>query len=159
MAHRRSSRSEGSPARESGPGLSAAARRTVLIVFAISGFASLALEIVRIRALLMFLTATTYVFTTILAVVLGGIAAGSAIAAMLRRRVPSLRALASIEAAIALAALLSMWALGTIYAAEWGGGRSAVPEENMARTLQATALSILPATILMGLAFPLGLQR
>ena len=119
----------------------------MLIVFGISGFVSLALEIVWIRALLMFLPATTYVFTTILAVVLGGIAAGSAIAAMLRRRVPSLRALASIEAAIALAALLSMWALATTYAAGWGTSAAL-----------AIALSILPTTVFMGLAFPLGLH-
>jgi spermidine synthase len=130
------------------PALTAGARRTILIVFGISGFVSLALEIVWIRALLMFLPATTYVFTTILAVVLGGIAAGSAIAATLRRRVPGLRAVAAIEAAIALAALLSMWALATTYAAGW--------KTNAA--LQAIALSILPTTVFMGLAFPLGLH-
>ncbi len=130
------------------PILTAAARRTVLVVFGISGFVSLALEIVWIRALLMFLPATTYVFTTILAVVLGGIAAGSAIAAAFRRRVPSLRALASIEAGMALAALLSMWAFGTTYAAGW----------RTSAALQAIALSILPTTIFMGLAFPLGLH-
>jgi spermidine synthase len=129
------------------PILTTGARRTVLIVFGISGFISLALEIVWIRALLMFLPATTYVFTTILAVVLGGIAAGSAIAT-LRRRVLSLGALASIEAAIALAALLSMWAFATTYAAGWKTGAA----------LQAIALSILPTTIFMGVAFPVGLH-
>jgi spermidine synthase len=130
------------------PSLTPAVRRTVLVVFGISGFVSLALEIVWIRALLMFLPATTYVFTIILATVLGGIATGSAIAAALRRRVPSLRALAAIEAAIALSALLSMWALATTYAAGW----------RTSAALQPIALSILPTTIFMGLAFPLGLH-
>ena len=55
------------------------ARRVVLGVFAVSGFTSLALEIIWFRALVMFLPATTYAFTMILAVVLGGIAGGSAI--------------------------------------------------------------------------------
>ena len=56
-------------------------RRAVAIVIAVSGAASLALEIVWFRILLQFLPATTYAFTTMLATVLGGIALGGAIGA------------------------------------------------------------------------------
>jgi hypothetical protein len=54
-------------------------RQGVLFVCAASGFVGLALEVIWFRSLVMFLTATTYVFTIVLAIVLGGIAAGSAI--------------------------------------------------------------------------------
>jgi len=43
------------------------------LVFAVSGFASLALEIIWFRALVMFVPATIYAFTMILAVVLAGL--------------------------------------------------------------------------------------
>ena len=124
-------------------------RRAVLFVFGLSGFVALALEVIWIRALLMFLPATTYVFTTILAVVLGGLAAGGALAALvLRRRRDPLARLATLEAAIGLAALLSIAALAWTYSAGWRTGAA----------LQGSALAILPTTLLMGVAFPIGLH-
>ena len=122
-------------------------QRAVLIVFAISGFVSLALEIVWIRTLLMFQAGTIYVFTTILGVVLGGLAAGSAIAAG-RRRAPTLRTLARLEAAVGLAALWSFTVLAWTYSAGW----------RTSAALQGSVVAILPTTLLMGLAFPLGLH-
>ncbi len=58
----------------------------MLIVFGLSGFASLALEVVWFRILVLFLPATTYAFTTMLATVLLGLAGGGWIAARLLRR-------------------------------------------------------------------------
>jgi MFS family permease len=54
-------------------------QRAVLAVFAISGFAALAIEVVWFRLLVLFLPATTYAFTTMLGTLLLGIAIGSAI--------------------------------------------------------------------------------
>jgi spermidine synthase len=121
--------------------------RLILAVFGISGFAALALEIVWFRLLVLFVPATTYAFSTMLAAVLFGIAAGSALAAPLLRRVgDARRALACVELAVGFAAMLSMAALTTTYRAGW----------RMSGTIQASLLTIAPACVLMGLAFPVG---
>src|SRR5207248_5231285 len=63
------------------------ARTLVLIVFAFSGFASLALEVVWFRVLTLFLRPTVYGFAVMLATILAGIAAGSyAVTPLLDRR-------------------------------------------------------------------------
>ena len=49
----------------------------MLLTFAVSGFASFALEIVWFRLLVVLLRPTTYAFTVMLATVLAGIAIGS----------------------------------------------------------------------------------
>ena len=64
--------------------------RLVLGAMAVSGVASLALEIVWFRILVQFLPATSYAFTTMLATVLGGIAIGSALASRALTRRPRL---------------------------------------------------------------------
>ena len=76
----------------------------LLAVFAVSGFASLALEVVWFRVLVLFLQVTTYAFTVMLAAFLSGIAAGSAVDARLfRKRRDWLLWLVAIEALLALA--------------------------------------------------------
>ncbi len=121
--------------------------QVILVVFAVSGFAALALEIVWFRLLVLFVPATTYAFATMLAAVLFGIAAGSALAAPLLRRVgDARRALAYVELAVGFAAMLSMTALTVTYRAGW----------RTSGTIQASLLTIAPACTLMGLAFPLG---
>jgi spermidine synthase len=123
-------------------------RAMVVTVFGISGFVALALEIIWFRALVLYLPATTYVFTIILAVVLGGIAAGSAVATRaLRRNADWISRLAVLQIGVALAATVSMVAQGWTYAAGW----------RTSAALQGAALSVLPATLLMGAAFPIGL--
>ena len=57
----------------------------VLAVFAVSGFASLALEVVWFRLLGILLGPTSYAFTVMLAAVLAGIALGSALVTPLMR--------------------------------------------------------------------------
>jgi spermidine synthase len=126
-----------------------AADRRILLVFAISGFAALAFEVVWFRLLVLFVPATTYAFSTMLAAVLFGIAAGSSLVAPLMRRARNYaRMLAYVELSIGLVAMASLTALAATYRARLGTS-GAVP---------AALLTIAPATILMGLAFPIGVR-
>ena len=84
----------------------------MLVVFTISGFAAIALEVVWFRILVLYLDSNTYAFTIMLATVLAGIALGSYLAAPLMRWAHrSLVPLAIAELAVALAALLSVYLL------------------------------------------------
>jgi spermidine synthase len=125
------------------------ASRTILAVTALAGFAGLALEVVWFRLLTLFLPATTYAFTTMLATVLLGIAIGSAIAAarVRRSRDPS-RALAWIQIAAGIMVLLSMTALAHSYRIGW----------RTSGMVQASVVAMLPATTLMGATFPFALR-
>lgn len=123
--------------------------RLVLLVTAVSGLASLALEVVWFRLLTQFLTATSYAFTTMLATVLGGIALGSALAARLLREERSWTwLLGLVQAATGLAVLLSL----RVLVATYQGGA------HVTALTRASVIAILPAAILMGLAFPLTLR-
>lgn len=130
-------------------------RRLVLIVFALSGFAALALEIVWFRLLVLFIEVTTYAFTTMLAVVLLGIAAGSyLIAPFMRRQWNWLKVLAVLELAIALVSLLSLAALGMFYGSISGD----VETGRIGPMIAVSCILVLPAALLMGVAFPIGLR-
>jgi len=121
----------------------------VAVVVFLSGFASLALEVVWFRVLLQFVNATTYAFTTMLATVLGGIALGGAIAARrLRDDRDWLRALSRVSMATGILATMSMVFLAWSYQAGW----------RTSGTIQASAAAILPAAICMGLALPMALR-
>lgn len=148
------------PAPEIGPG----ARRLLLVVFTLSGFASFALEVVWFRVLIFFVTATTYVFTLMLAAVLAGIAAGSyAAAALIRAGHASLRLLTVIELALGAATLLSLALLARSRDVVLPGGLA--PSRALTSGLSLADLGFLalafgalvPAAFLFGLAFPLGL--
>lgn len=143
-----------SPSGDSGPqqvsapahGLTAT---LVLVFFALSGLASLALEVIWFRMLVLILPATTYAFTTMLATVLGGIAAGSTIAArLLRRDRDWVRVLALVNLATGAAVLGSLLALTTSYAMGW---KTSAP-------IQASVMAIFPSALLMGMAFPIALR-
>ena len=83
-------------------------RYVVLAVFAVSGFASLALEIVWFRVLAILLGPSSYAFTLMLATVLAGIALGSyLITPFMRRRADWLQILAALQIAAAFVALRS----------------------------------------------------
>jgi spermidine synthase len=122
--------------------------RLVLSAMAVSGVASLALEIVWFRILVQFLPATSYAFTTMLATVLAGIAVGSALAsrALTRPRNWSV-VLAGTIGATSIVVLTSLAILGATYAAGW----------RTSGLMQGSAAAILPAAILMGYAFPIAL--
>lgn len=138
------------------------ARRAVLIVFAISGFVSLALEIVWFRVLTLLLPATTYAFAVMLATVLLGIAIGSALAPPVARRVRNLTGtIALLELLTAAAIAWSARGLAGSYEAFRAGERLAGAVEGdfgFVPLVAAAAVSFLPPMILMGVAFPLGLR-
>src|SRR5262249_17999190 len=149
-------------------------------------FASLALEVIWFRVLVLFLDVTTYAFTVMLATFLCGIAAGSYLVTPLlragarssaerppgwqfapprieglggaRRNWPFL--LAIIELAIGIAAVFSLAALAHTYDV-LAGIEALLPRPLPARLapmLVASFLAIFPATLLMGIAFPIGLR-
>jgi spermidine synthase len=125
------------------------ARRAVLVVLWMSGLASLALEVVWFRILVLFVPATTYAFTTMLAAVLAGVATGSWVAAhLLRRPRDWVRLLLSIQVATSVVILASLSALGWTYGAGW----------RTSGQIQASVLAIFPAALLMGLSFPIGVR-
>jgi spermidine synthase len=133
----------------------------VLWTFFISGLMSLALEIIWFRMLVVFLRPTAYAFTIMLACVLGGIALGSAIAApLLRMRRHWVPMLAAIQCVSGFAAVLSFNMLARAQSAidtatpwfEWLGVNT-----YLAPLVVSSLIAMLPTTILMGLAFPIGL--
>jgi len=137
-------------------------RQVVLWTFFVSGVMSLALEIIWFRMLVVFLRPTAYAFTIMLACVLGGIALGSALAApVLRRRGRWLPVLAVIQAVIGVAAVLSFNALTRSQAAidvatPWFGSLGLNPY--LAPLVASSLVAMLPTTLLLGLAFPIGLS-
>lgn len=138
-----------------------ALRTRLLAVFAVSGFASLALEVVWFRVLALFLQVTTYAFSVMLAAFLTGIAAGSAWAARLfRKRRDWLVWLVALEVLLAVAAALSLLALDRSYdvlkLVEPYLGRPS--DRRTVLMLAASFLTLVPATFLMGVAFPVGLR-
>ncbi len=132
----------------------------VLWVFFVSGVMSLALEIIWFRMLVIFLRPTAYAFTIMLACVLAGIAVGSAIAApMLRTRRNWTAVLAVIQALIGFAAVLSFNALTrsqqAVDAATPWFDRLGL-NTYLAPLAASSVIAMLPTTILLGLAFPIG---
>jgi predicted membrane-bound spermidine synthase len=131
------------------PGGAAPAGTVVPIVIALSGVAALALEIVWFRMLVLYLDATTYAFTAMLATVLAGIAIGGAIAARLLRRARDWAVwLTLIQIGTGIAVLASATFLAWSYGARW---RVTAPA-------QASAAAMLPAALLMGVGFPIALR-
>lgn len=142
--------------------LSDRARLIVLLVIALSGTVSLALEIVWFRILVFFLRPTTYAFASMLAAVLAGLAIGSyLVTPWLRRRANWLAVLGATEIAIGLTAVLSafalvrandvmVWMFSTVEALN-------PPYDFVLPLLFAAAFAILPTAILLGAAFPMGL--
>ncbi len=142
--------------------LSETQRLAVLWTFVLSGMMSLALEIVWFRMLATLLRPTAYAFTIMLAAVLAGIAFGSAIAApLLARGRRWLAVLAVVQLAIGVAAVLSLNTLGRFEAVE---GRlaplliSTGLDPYIAPIIVASMLAMLPTTLLLGVAFPIGLS-
>ena len=133
----------------------------MLWTFFVSGLMSLALEIVWFRTLVIFLRPTAYAFTIMLASVLAGIAAGSAIASpLLRLRRDWVPVLAVIQAVIGIAAVLSFNMLAqaqrAIEAATPWFERLGI-NTYLAPIVVSSLIAMLPTTILLGLAFPIGL--
>jgi spermidine synthase len=143
-----------------GPTLPEGTRRIVLAVFTISGFVSLALEVVWFRVLALYLESTTYAFTIMLATVLGGIALGSyLVAPIMRLRIDWLKVLVAVELALSVVALASLEFLSkTPGAADRAKDVIGFLSNDLQPMLVASALAILPTTLLLGFAFPIGVR-
>lgn len=136
-------------------------RRLVLAVFVLSGFATLALEVVWFRTIVLVARPTVYTFAVMLATVLAGIAAGSyLITPWMRRRWNWVGVLAAIEIALAGAALwsLGMLARVTDVNAAIAPYVSGFLPSQLTFALAAALPAILPASVLMGMGFPIGLR-
>lgn len=151
-------RRDGQSADEAGIG--EGARRAVLVVFTLSGFTALALEVVWFRVNVLILRSTVYAFAIMLATVLTGIALGSAaVAPWLHRRRNWLLTLAIAQFLVAAAAMLSFSALEAAPALTTRAERflTFVPAY-LIPLIVTSMITILPAMLLMGAAFPIGLQ-
>ncbi len=144
------------------PPTSALLRRLILLTFAVSGFVSFALEIIWFRMLIVLFRPTTYAFTVMLATVLAGIAVGSWLSTPVtsRRRANLVGVLAVLELLLALAAVASMWLIGhagSVFA--WAGPMfSGTPLAYFGPMALTSVAAILPAALLMGMAFPVGIS-
>jgi spermidine synthase len=142
--------------------VSSLAARTALLVAAISGFASLALEVVWFRLMAIFMGPTSYTFTVVLATVLAGIAAGSALASPLLRlrRVDWVLTLALVQLVGASLVLASVSGIVTpIEAGVWIQG--ALHRAGIAFAVPALSMSlvvVLPSALFFGVSFPLALR-
>ena len=133
----------------------------VLAVFAVSGFASLALEVIWFRVLIVFLGPTTYAFTLMLASVLAGIAVGSAIVApVMRLRIDWLQVLAVLQMGAAVVAVQSFSTLRrAARVPDWLSSLAAWPGSDfLLPAAVSTVVAIFPTAVFLGLAFPVGLR-
>ena len=135
-------------------------RYVVLAVFAVSGFASLALEIVWFRVLAILLGPSSYAFTLMLATVLAGIALGSyLITPFMKRRADWLQILAALQIAAAFVALRSFNGLRRpVHAPGWLEPLLSPSVGYMVPAAMSSIVAILPTAIFFGLAFPVGLR-
>ncbi|HXG57059.1 MAG TPA: fused MFS/spermidine synthase, partial [Vicinamibacterales bacterium] len=136
-------------------------RTLVLAVFALSGFASIALEVVWFRVVTLFLRPTVYGYALMLTAVLSGIAAGSfLVAPLMRRRWDWVLVLAVLEVVIGASTLLSFATLSMIPAVMKMAGPlvSSVIGPYLAYQLIVSFLVIFPTMVLFGAAFPIGLR-
>ena len=142
--------------------LSSLSRTTVLMVIALSGTVSLALEIIWFRILVFYLRPTTYAFASMLAAVLLGMALGSyLVTPWLKRRANWLAVLGYTELLIGLTAVLSAFSLVNAHDVMDRGftifESVTPPYDFILPLLVAAAVAIVPTAILLGAAFPLGL--
>jgi spermidine synthase len=133
------------------------ALRWAIVAFAVSGFAGLGFEVAWTRLITLIFTGTTYAFTTMLAVYLVGIAAGSlAFGRIADRSGDPLRLFGMLEIAIGISVLglAPLFRHGARWVAELtaalGGGWLA---EAAARFAVGAVLLLLP-TFLFGTTFP-----
>jgi spermidine synthase len=133
----------------------------ILIVFTLSGFVSLALEVVWFRVLTLFLRPTVYGFAVMLATILAGIAIGSyLLTPFLDRPRKWLATMAAAECTVALATALSFWPLAELPALSdrLTPALSHLMPAYLVFPLSGSLIAIFPTAILMGMAFPIGLR-
>jgi spermidine synthase len=144
-------------AREAGAEDAAAGRIAPVwwVVAAISGFGTLAVEVLYVRVFALTLHNSTYTFGCVVAVFLVGLAAGAAIVARIGERVDPRRgaAVAAGVGALALGVSLAAFRALTGWQALPEGGGLAL---YLARALGVVALVVLPPVALLGCVLPFG---
>ena len=131
-------------------------RGLILLVYAASGLAALAYEVVWTRVLVSIIGTTTYAFTTMLTTFLLGLALGSLVFSRLADRATTIRPLALIQLFIALLALATIPMLGALpglflkLQGPMGGGWWG----QVGMRFVLCMLAMLPPAILMGGTFP-----
>ncbi len=129
-------------------------------IFALSGFASLGYELYWTRALQHFLGNSTYAFSAMLSTFLLGLAAGGWLGGRLADRAASpARALAWVQTAVGVAALLTLlliweW-LPRVESSIWISKRELSWNAYLARRFAVAFLVMAPVTFLTGMTFPL----
>ncbi|MEE2712640.1 MAG: fused MFS/spermidine synthase [Planctomycetota bacterium] len=145
---------------DSGAPVSPTQMRLALIVFAISGFAALSLEVLWTRSLMFWVHIDTWAFTAMLSAFLTGIALGSFVMARLLSRVRRpLLALGLLEALIGVSAAATVPLLGALSGAFEAGTDTdtfgtGLTSHIMQKLGQCFFVMLAP-TVLMGAAFPL----
>ena len=133
--------------------------RIALVLYAFSGLAALALEVLWTRSLMYFTSVDTYAFTAMLAAFLTGIGLGSLFMARFLPRVRSpLLVLAVIEVLIGLTAAASIPLFGVLYGA-LDALFASLPAASLITKISTKMFCsffvMLVPTLLMGAAFPL----
>lgn len=138
-------------------------RAAVLVVAALSGFASLGAEVVWTRQLSLLFGATVYNFSLILAIFLAGLGGGSLVGAWVVRRVePAHLALGWCQLALLAAVPGGAYMIGHVIPA-WQTGPSFLPSVYDAVAVRflvdmaRCAAAVGPAAVLWGASFPLAL--
>jgi spermidine synthase len=154
---RRTDEDSETPAEADGPAATHDDARTVYEVVALSGLTALGAQVAWTRLLALLFGGTIYTFAIILAVFLGGLGLGSALAAWaLKRGYDSRRLLAASQLALMPALVYAAFMIAKI-----------IPYTSTLRVVPIGTLhtfhvircieSILPATVLWGMSFPLAL--
>ena len=143
---------------ESGTGRS---RAFVYVVAGLSGLTALGAEVVWTRQLSLLFGASVYTFSLILAVFLGGLGLGSlGGSALLKRRVPPVKALLACQLLLVLAIAYASRAIAD-WLPLWQPTASFLPSVRVSPALtflfdaMRAAAALLPATLLWGASFPL----
>jgi spermidine synthase len=135
-----------------GPAASASARvRLALVIAFLSGLTSLGYQVTWVRLLASGTGNTTYVFTIILALFLGGIAIGALVFSLVRHRIGDpIRLLAVAQATVAILAIAGLvGVLGRPETLDPGK-----PLETIGSLIGSAFWVVLPVTVVLGIAFP-----
>lgn len=125
-------------------------------LMAVSGFCSLAYEVVWTRLLVLFLETTTYAFTVMLAAFLLGITVGSALVTPLLRRArngPLL--LAGLQAAVAVSSLAALQLIARMDGLLARLGANAGDGPSLAAIGALSFTAMFPPAFFLGMSFPL----
>ena len=140
--------------------LAPGARRFVGLCLGLSGFAALAFQIAWVRLFGLVLGSSVYSFAGVLGVYLAGLAAGAALAGRWIARVRSFAVLAALQAALAMAAALSLWLFPRLPDLHYAIAKAAGTNWGwlFAGQLALVAAVVLVPCVVMGAVFPIAVR-